>query len=77
MIKHTQLTILDFQTAVKETETFKGFETFKKGIVIKNKNIARLHDYYQQACRNGIDYLRQNPNIFGNEVNIIEEILNK
>ena len=71
MIKHTQLTILDFQIAVKETETF------KKGIVIKNKNIARLHDYYQQACRNGIDYLRQNPNIFGNEVNIIEEILNK
>ena len=71
MIKHTQLTILDFQIAVKETETF------KKGIVIKNKNIARLHDYYQQACRNGIDYLRQNPNIFGNEVNIPEEILNK
>ncbi len=77
MIKHTALNLLDFQQAVKETETFKNFETFKKGIVIKRKNIERLHDYYQQACRNGIDYLKQNPNIFGNEVNIIEEIMQK
>ena len=77
MIKHTQLSQIDFALAIKETETFKNFETFKKGIVMKRKNTDRLHDYYQQAVRHGIDYLKQNPNIFGNEVAIIEEILNK
>jgi len=76
-MKHTQLNQIDFAIAVKETETFKNFETFKKGIVSKRKNTDRLHDYYQQAIKYGIEYLRQNPNIFINDVAIINEIINK
>lgn len=77
MIKHTSLNLLDFQQAIKETETFKNFETFKKGIVIKRKNAERLHDYYQQAVRNGLPYIQQNPNVFGSEVKLISEIMQK
>jgi hypothetical protein len=76
-MKHTQLNQIDFSIAIKETSIFRKFENFKKGIVMKRKNTDRLHDYYQQAVRHGIDYLKQNPNIFGNDIAIIEEILNK
>lgn len=77
MIKHTTLTKSDFATAIKETETFAGFPKFKKGIVTAHKNIERLYDYYLQACRYGIGYLKQNPNIFANDVAMINEIINK
>lgn len=77
MIQHTALTKSDFATAMKETETFAGFPKFKKGIVTAHKNIERLYDYYLQACRYGIGYLKQNPNIFSSDVKMIEEIINK
>jgi len=77
MIKHTTLTKSDFATAMKETETFAGFPKFKKGIVTAHKNIERLYDYYLQACRYSIGYLKQNPNIFSNDVKMIEEVINK
>ena len=70
-----QLSLIDFQVAIKETETFNNFENFKKGIVIKHKNILRLHDYYQQACRNGIWYIKQNPNISISDAALINEII--
>lgn len=76
-MKHSQLNLIAFKEATKDTETFKKFETFKKGIFLKLKNIEKLYDYYQQANRLGIDYLKQNPNIFANDVAIIDEIINK
>ena len=77
MINHTQLTKLDFASAMKETKTFAGFPKFKKGIVVANKNIERLYDYYLQACRWGIECLKKNPNIFANDVAMINEVINK
>jgi hypothetical protein len=77
MIQHTALNKLDFASAMKETKTFGSFPKFKKGIVVAHKNIERLYDYYLQACRYGIDYLKQNPNIFANDVIMINEILSK
>ena len=77
MSNHAQLNLNDFQDAIKETETFNNFENFKKGIVINHKNMIRLHDYYQQACRYGIEYLKQNPNLFRTDVALINEILQK
>jgi len=75
-IKHTQLNKSDLPNAIKNTTTFKGFERFKQGLTLKHQNISRIYDYYGQACRHGVDYLRQNPNLFANEVSIIEEIIN-
>lgn len=75
-ITHTQLNQIAFVNAIKNTKTFNQFEKFKQGIVIRNANIVKLHDYYGQACRLGIDYLKQNQNIFANDVKMIEEIIN-
>jgi transposase-like protein len=77
MIQHTALNKLDFASAIKETKTFGSFPKFKKGIVVTNKNIERLYDYYLQACRYKIGYLKQNPNIFSNDVLMIEEVIAK
>lgn len=77
MNNHTQLNLSDFEDAIKESETFNNFENFKKGIVLKRKNIERLYDYYQQSCRFSIDYLRKNPNIFRTDVALINEIINR
>ena len=76
MINHTQLLKSDLPIAIRNTVTFKGFETFKKGLTLKANNITRIYDYYAQACKYGISYLKQNPNCYANEVAIIEEIIN-
>lgn len=76
MIQHTQLNKIAFTEAVKNTPTFKSFPKFKQGLVAKRANITILFDRYCQACRYGIDYLRQNPNIFANDVNMINDVLN-
>lgn len=76
-MKHTQLNLNQFKKEIEESEVFKQFEPFKKGIVLKRKNIERLYDYYQQSCRYSIDYLKQNPNLFQSDVKIIAEILKK
>jgi len=75
-LKHTQLNKSDLPNAIKNTSTFKGFERFKQGLTLSPANINRIHDYYMQGCRHGVDYLRQNPNLFANEVSIINEIIN-
>lgn len=66
----------DFTIALKNTKTFKSFETFKQGLVLKRSNIIKLYDKYQQAHRYGIEYLKQNPNILISEVNLIDDVLN-
>lgn len=75
-MKHTQLTKSDLPNAIRNTETFKGFERFKQGLTLKPQNVSRLYDYYSQACRLGIDYIKQNQKIFANDVKIIEQIIN-
>lgn len=75
-LKHTQINKFDLSAAIKNTETFKGFQKFKQGITLSPANINKLYDYYGQACRLGIDYIKQNPNLFANDVRIIEEIIN-
>ena len=75
-MKHNQLTEIDFATAIKLTNTYNGFEKFKKGLTSRMQNIHRLYSYYQQACRYGIEYLQQNPNIFSNDVKMINDVIN-
>jgi len=65
-----------FTEALKHTPTYKSFEKFKQGLTLRRQNISRLFDYYQQAQRLGIEYLKQNPNLFSNDIKIIEEIIN-
>jgi hypothetical protein len=66
----------EFTQAIKQTKTFKDFETFKQGLVLKCANIVKLYDKYQQACRYGIEYLKRNPNILANDVKLIDEVIN-
>lgn len=75
-MKHQQLNKSDLPSAIKNTDTYISFPVFKQGLTLKNSNIDRLYDYYGQACRLGIGYIKQNPNLFSNDVKIIEEILN-
>ena len=75
-IKHVQLNKFDLPHAIRNTETYRGFEKFKQGLTLRPQSINRLHDYYMQACRYGIEYLKQNPNLFANDIKIINEIIN-
>ncbi len=77
MIQNKQLSEIEFSEAIKRTPTYKGFEKFKQGLVSKRANIMKLFDKYQQACKFGSDYLRQNPNIFANDIKMIEDVLNE
>lgn len=75
-MKHIQLNQTDLPHAIRNTDTFKSFEKFKQGLTLRKQNISRIYGYYQQACRHGIEYIKQNPNVFANEVKLIQEILN-
>lgn len=75
-MKHTQLNKSDLPNAIKNTETYRGFERFKQGLTLKPQNVTRIYDYYAQSCRYGIEYIKQNQNVFANEVKIIQEIIN-
>lgn len=72
-----QLTEIQFAQALRNTETYKGLENFQQSIVMRRPNVQRLFVYYQQACREGIWYIKQNPSVFGREVNLINEIINE
>jgi phosphomevalonate kinase len=77
MIQNKQLSEIEFSEAIKRTPTYKGFEQFKQGLVSKRANIMKLFDKYQQACKFGIEYIQQNPNLYANDVNMIEDVLNE
>lgn len=77
MIYQKQLNEIDFSEAIKRTPTYKGFPIFKQGLVSKRANIMKLFDKYQQAVKNGISYIKQNPNIFANDVNLINDVINE
>lgn len=72
-----QLNETQFAEALRNTETYKWLENFQQSIVIRRPNVQKLFVYYQQACRYKIDYLKQNPNIFGREVNLINDVMNE
>lgn len=77
MTQKKQLSEIEFSEAIKRTPTYKGFERFKQGLVSKRANIMKLFDKYQQACKHGIEYIKQNPNLFANDVKMIEDVLNE
>lgn len=77
MKTHTQLSEADFAEAVKNSATFKKFETFKKSLTVKRHNMFVLYGKYFQACQYGLDYIKQNPNIMTSEIKLIEEIISR
>lgn len=64
-----------FNKEIKKTATFKNFLPFKQKISGSKQASDRLHDYYKQAILFGINYLRQNPNLFVSDVNLIEDVI--
>jgi hypothetical protein len=65
----------EFKKALAETEHFKNYATFKQTITMKRHNIIFLYDKFKQAQRLGIEYIKQNPNIYANDVILIDEVL--
>jgi hypothetical protein len=66
---------IDFKQKVKGSEIFSNFPLFKQTITLKNKNINRLNDLYQQARKFGIEYLEQNHNLMSSDVALISNII--
>lgn len=65
----------DLKKAIENSQEFKSCPKFKQGIVLRRLNLVHLHDLYGQADRLGIEYLRQNPNIFHSDFKLIEELI--
>lgn len=61
--------------AIQNAQQFNSYEKFKQGIVLRRLNLVHLHDLYGQADRLGIEYLKQNPNIFHSDFKLIEELI--
>jgi hypothetical protein len=66
---------IQFSEAIKQTETYKSFPVFKQGIVSRRANITTLYDRYQTACKWGIGQLLQNPNVFANDIKMIQDVM--
>jgi hypothetical protein len=62
---------------IKQTEIYKGYPVFKQRLTLSQINLKRLFNLYGQAERNGIKYLKQNPNLSLSDVNLIKELLQK
>ena len=78
MIQHTQLDIHQFTEAVKSTTPYtKEKAGGLRSLMTSRKNIERMFEYYRQACRYELQYLKQNPNISGRDILMISEILEK
>jgi len=78
MIQHTQLNRPAFAEAVKLTTPYLNEKAGGiRNLMTSKLNIDRMYNYYGQAHRHElkIGYLKQNPNISGRDVKIIEEIL--
>ena len=75
-IKHSQLNEIQFTEAIKNTPTFKGFEKFKQGIILRRPNMMNLYARYHEACTWKIDHLKQNPNVFANDILMIQDVIN-
>jgi hypothetical protein len=62
---------------IQQTEMYKGYPIFKQRLTLSQINLKRLFNLYGQADRNGIEYLKQNPNLSSSDVNLIKELLQK
>ena len=69
------MTDQQFRALIECSEIFKAFPKFKQNLTLKLTAVQKLKDYYEQALRHGIDYLKQNPNLTISDVNLIESIL--
>jgi len=77
-ITHSQLTIHQFTEAVKNTSPYLREKAGGlRSLMTSRKNIERMFEYYRQACRYDIAYIKQNPNISGRDLVMIAEILDK
>ena len=77
-IIHTQLTIHQFTEAVKNTSPYlKEKAGGLRSLMTSRKNIDRMFEYYRQACRYDIAYIKQNPNVPPRDLVMITEILEK
>jgi len=77
-ITHTMLNQFQFTEAVKNTTPYlKEKAGGLRSLMTSKKNIDRIYNYYGQAHRHemGIGYLKQNPNISGRDIVMIDEIL--
>jgi hypothetical protein len=70
------MTEQDFKTAIKETDIFKGKAIYSKNIMMKYR-ASFMHNYYMQAVKFGVEYIKQNPSIPREEIAIIKEIIEK
>jgi len=78
MIQHTQLNVFQFTEAVKNTTPYlKEKAGGLRNLMTSKRNVERMYIYYQQACRYSIAYIKQNPNISGRDILMIEQILEK
>lgn len=68
------MTIPQIKQAIKESEYFQSYPSFKQNITLQKKNLEHLHDLYGQASRLGLDYLKQNQNITVSDFNLIKSI---
>lgn len=69
------MTDSQFRSLIENSDVFKSFPKFKQNIFVAPKVIQRLKDYFHQAEINGIDYLKQNPNLTISDVNLIKSVL--
>ena len=65
----------NFKAKVTESEVFKAFPSFKQDIYTNRKVLSRLEDYFGQAQRLGLEYIKQNPNLTLSDINLIKSIL--
>ena len=69
------MTDAQFRELLENCEAFQVLEKFKKAIHTRAEAVKRLKDYYQQAERYGIEYLKQNFNLMSTDVKLIESAL--
>jgi len=75
-IQHTQHTKQGFKEAIQSTPTFIkiGNPEFQK-LYFKIKTFDEFYENYRQACRYGIDYLKDKPKLSSRDVSIIAEVI--
>ena len=67
---------LQFKEKMIKTDAYLNCPKFKQNLLVKPSNITNMRNFYDQANRYGIEYLKQNPNLSGMDVKIVEEVIN-
>lgn len=75
-MNHTQLDSPSFKEAIQKSETFiKIGNSAIQNLYLKPKPFEALYENYRQACRYGIEYLKQKTTLRGRDVAIIEDVI--